>query len=619
MFDVLTIAALADELSESALDGRIQRLGHLDARTIGLEIYAGRRRRYLIASADAEQPRLILSDNEPSFDTQLVTPFLLLLRKYVRGGFLVGVEQPPLERVLHFSIAKRLVPHNDATSAVIDDPKPEGSTDLDEPEEDEDGLADAVFVHLYVEIMGRHSNLILVDDAGRIMESIKRVTTSMSRVRPIQPRLPYLPPPPIDRLDPRRLTSHEMPQLIGHSSPERRLQEVLTRGLRAVSPTIGREIAFRVAGNVDATLGSLDEDLLGAVARETRGIFEPMLTSQWAPHVFRDEESTVVAFSAIEMRHLAALHHAEAVSSISRAAELSLVDREQTPQRHGQRRERLIQAISTVRERLESRRRSLEIEARKVEDIDRLRISGEMIYAYLWSIQPGQSSLDVDGESIPLDPSLSAKENAQAYFDRYRKAQSAGSHLPDLLVAVDHEIAYLDQLRTLAAQSERFDELETIAVEWDTYLRASGRGETSQKPIRRSTPPRRTRGLQDSAGNTIYIGRSGNENDAVTFTVAGPNDTWLHARGVPGSHVIVRWRDATGEEDEETLQRAASLAAHYSAARSSGTVEVDATRRRYVRKIKGAGPGMVTYRNERTYLVRAQDERELGLLNPREA
>ncbi|HKG24394.1 MAG TPA: NFACT RNA binding domain-containing protein, partial [Thermomicrobiales bacterium] len=116
------------------------------------------------------------------------------------------------------------------------------------------------------------------------------------------------------------------------------------------------------------------------------------------------------------------------------------------------------------------------------------------------------------------------------------------------------------------------------------------------------------RAIYDDAGNAIYVGRSGAENDAVTFDLAGPNDTWLHARGVPGSHVIVRWRDPAGNEDEETLRRAAALAAHYSAARASGTVEVDATRRRYVRKIKGTGPGMVTYRNERTLAVRPRDE-----------
>jgi predicted ribosome quality control (RQC) complex YloA/Tae2 family protein len=614
VFDVLTIAALADELTETALDGRIQRVGHLNARTIAAEIYAGRRRRYLIASAESEQPCLFLSDTEPSFDTQLVTPLLLLLRKYVRGGFLVGVEQPPLERVLRLSIAKRLLPHNEPLAIQNDVADVTQDDDSDDEEaEHEDGLIDAVFVHVNVEIMGRHSNLILVDDAGRIMESVKRVTPAMSRVRPIQPRLIYTPPPPMNRPDPRRLTATEVPSLIRQRPASQPLHEVLTRGLRAISPQMAREIAFRVTGNAGVTVGDLSQDDEAALARETRALFEPMLTSAWAPRVYRDDESTVIAFAAVPMAHLADEFTEEIVESISRAAELSIGDVEQTPLRHGQRRERLVKAIASARDRVDSRLTALEVEALKAAEADQLRTWGESIYAYLWNIQPRQTSLDVDGQSIPLDPALSAKENAQAYFERYRKAQSAGSHLPDLVEKTETEIAYLNQLQTLAEQAERFDDLEAITVEFDAYQRSTGRSEASRKPVRRSTPPRRPRALPDPSGNAIYIGRSGAENDAVTFDIAGPNDTWLHARGVPGSHVIVRWRDTSGDEDDATVQRAAALAAYYSSSRSSGVVEVDVTRRRFVRKIKGAGPGMVTYRNERTLAVRPRDERDLGL------
>lgn len=605
VFDVLTIAALADELAETVLDGRIQRLGQLDARSIGVEIYAGGRRRYLIASAETDQPRLSLSDTEPSFDTQLVTPLLLLLRKYVRGGFLVGVEQPPLERVLRLSIAKRLPPHN---GPLTGRPNEKGSVAEDEEasdeEVDEDGLVDGVFTHLYVEIMGRHSNIILVDDGGRIMESVKRVTPAMSRVRPIQPRLLYTGPPPRERPDPRKLTASETTAIFASEPPDAQLATVLTRRLRAISPQMAREIAFRVAGDVTVHLDRLGPDEWSAVARETRKVFEPLLTSAWSPRVYRDEEGTAVAFAAIPMRHLAASRTEEIVPTISRAAELAAGGGETTPARHAQRRERLLQAIRSVRERTEIRLAALRTEATKAKEAGKLREWGELIYAHLWNISPGQRELVADGVTVPLDPALSAKENAQAYFERYRKAQSAGAHLPELVEKTEQEIAYLDQLGTFVAQAERFEDLEALAVEWDSLLRASGRAGGDRKPVRRSAPPRRPRPIYDDAGNAIYVGRSGSENDAVTFDIAGPNDTWLHARGVPGSHVIVRWRDPAGTEDEVTLRRAAALAAYYSAARSSGTVEVDATRRRYVRKIKGTGPGMVTYRNERTLAVR---------------
>jgi predicted ribosome quality control (RQC) complex YloA/Tae2 family protein len=147
-------------------------------------------------------------------------------------------------------------------------------------------------------------------------------------------------------------------------------------------------------------------------------------------------------------------------------------------------------------------------------------------------------------------------------------------------------------------------------IEWEQYRQAANPGSRGAKKLKRSAPPRRIRPLLDDHGNAIYIGKSGNENDQVTFALAAPNDTWLHARGVPGSHVVIRWR-TQGEEAPETIEAAAQLAAWYSAGRTSGSVEVDIAPRRFVRKIKGAGPGMVTYRNERTISVRPASENML--------
>ena len=195
MFDVLTIAAVADELTATILDGKIQRVGLTTWRTLAMEVYAGGRRRWVIASADDRDPRLLLSSVEPAIDTAAVTPFLLLLRKYARGGVLIGVENPPLERVVTLSIAKR-VRLRRGREDDIEEPEPEPTFDPDDPDPDEIyGVESPTFTRLHVEIMGRHSNLILVDDDGRVMESAKRVNARMSRVRQVAPRLPYVPPP----------------------------------------------------------------------------------------------------------------------------------------------------------------------------------------------------------------------------------------------------------------------------------------------------------------------------------------------------------------------------------------------------------------------------------------
>jgi len=605
VFDILTVAAVADELSSTIMDGRIQKVGMLSRMSIGFEIYAERKRWHFIASAENDDPRVLLLDRQPSFDTQLVTPLLLLLRKYVRGGTVVGIEQPPLDRVVRLSIAKRLGSHNDPSELT------EGLLSGEE-DEDPDGLEGATFVNLVIEIMGRHSNIMLVDDEGRIMESVKRVTTAMSRVRPIAPRTRYTEPPAGDRLDPRRLTSAECETLFKLERPGLKLASLLPSRLRGVSPQMAREIAYRVTGDIDAVIGSGAADLATSVARETRRLLEPLLTSSWSPETYLGGDGEVEAFAAIPMEHLRNRLQSVPMESISRAAELSIDDGSAaTPGKHSQRRLRLMQTIESARGRLDARLTSLQVEEAKSGETEKLRRWGELIYGYIWMINPGDSELEVESEIVPLIPGLTAKESATAYFEQYRKAQSAGEHVPVMIETVHVELAYLDQVLTQAQQADTFQEMEEIAIEWEAHQRSRGdgpRGAVKRKP--RSSSPRRTRAAMDHHGNAIYVGRNGPENDRITFDIAGPNDTWLHARGIPGSHVIVRWANPAGDEDSSTIEVAASLASYFSASRESGSVEVDITRRRFVRKIKGAGPGMVTYRNERTIRVKPKNNAE---------
>jgi predicted ribosome quality control (RQC) complex YloA/Tae2 family protein len=184
-------------------------------------------------------------------------------------------------------------------------------------------------------------------------------------------------------------------------------------------------------------------------------------------------------------------------------------------------------------------------------------------------------------------------------------------------------IAYLDQLLALLALASTYPEIEALKREWDDWRagRAHGEQAPTRSPQQSQRKPAQARGgprpqpVRGRGGHLIYIGHTGAQNDAVTFDIAGPGDTWLHGRGQPGSHVIVKW--AGGREDDAVLQAAAELAAYYSAGREAGAVEVDIATRRDVRKIKGGGPGLVTYRNERTVRVtpRGEDElRRLGVL-----
>ena len=591
MFDVLTIAAVADELTETVLDGRIQRIGLVDRRTIAAEVYGAGERRFLLASADDREAGIHLTPAMTSIDAELITPFGLLLRKYLRGGVIVGIDQPPMERTLRLTIAKRLRPKGEAiTDSVVSE----------EFEEEEDaGEIDATFVHLHVEVMGRHSNLVLVDDDGVIMESCKRVTPGMSRVRQVLPKLRYSAPPPIDRPDPRRVTATDLTAALNGAAEDQSLDRWLVTSLRGISPQMGREIAYRTTGDAEALVGSLDAEQIGVLARETRGLLEPLLTSAWAPRVYRHEEA-VVAYSAVPMRHLAVAAQEEAVASISTAVSLASESAEPTTAgKHAQRRTRLLAMIEAALAKQQRKLANVREQGERANEIDVLREWGEAIYANLWQITPGQKELDLEGLRVPLDPGVPAKETAQRYFEEYRKAQSAGVHQEELEETIATEVAYLDQLATLTRQAEGFADLEALLGEFEVH-----EGTTPPKQSRKRLAARKPTPMWvDDDGNAVYVGHSAAQNDAVTFSVAGPEDTWLHARGVGGSHVIVRWRNPQADEREETILAAAQLAAWFSSAREGSRVEVDVAKRKHVRKIKGGPPGLVTYRNERTLSV----------------
>ncbi|MBA2470301.1 MAG: NFACT family protein, partial [Chloroflexia bacterium] len=363
MFDVLTVAAVADELSGTVLDGRIQKLGLVNGTTVAAEVYANRRRHALMASADSEDPAIWLADRLPSTDPGLITPFGLQLRKYVRGGFLIGIEQPALERVIRLSIVKRLAGHNDHDA---DEPDA-GESDID-PEEDQDDAPWAAGmnrVELIVEIMGRHSNLILVDSDGLVMESAKRVTSRMSRVRPVLPKLPYTMPPPPDKPDPRRLTSASAESLLAGGKPSATLADVLVRGLRGVSPQIGREIAFRLTGNAGTKLNAMSPELTSELARHTRNLFEPLLTRTWQPVVYKQED-VAIGYAAVPMEHLGAIAEPDGVDSISAAVDaLREAGGEAGPRDHAQRRARIVAAIDRECEKVSSRLHSLQEQHRR--------------------------------------------------------------------------------------------------------------------------------------------------------------------------------------------------------------------------------------------------------------
>ena len=611
MYDALMLAAIVDELNDVVLDGRVQRVLLLDPLTIGLEIYAGGRHQLLL-SADAREARLHLvgaAGGRLTGDAAKVTPLLLLLRKWVRGARLVRVyQEPPLERVAFLRFARFVA----ADSAPPDD---EEFAEDDEPVEGE-----LVETTLAVEIMGRHSNLVLLDAEGLIMDSAKRVPSRLSRVRPVLPKQRYVPVPPQDKADPRAIAPAGLAALLA-ATPETPLAQVLVGSLRGVSPQTAREAAFRATGATRTAAGEAVAQV-DALRRALDEIFAPLATGAWSPRLYlrAPEGDPAAPGRSGRVLPLPALSPARTPRGavhqpVGGDGALLRRDRAGAGPRaaQGDRGGGDPRGARTGG----GARASAGGGSGAGGEAERWRRYGEAIYAYGWTLAPGQHELVADDLTVPLDPAKSPSENAQDYFERYRKAQGAAEQLPALLNAARVTIAYLDQLLALLALASTYPEIEALKREWDDWR--AGRAHSEQAPTRPpqqgKRKPAQARGgprpqpVRARGGHLIYIGHTGAQNDAVTFDIAGPGDTWLHGRGVPGSHVIVKWAD--GREDDAVLQAAAELAAYYSAGRESGAVEVDIAARRDVRKIKGAGPGLVTYRNERTVRVTPRGEDEV--------
>ncbi|MBC8161445.1 MAG: NFACT family protein [Roseiflexaceae bacterium] len=570
-FDTLTLAAVVGELRATVLDGRVQRVVRPSQLSIALEVYNHGQRFHMLLSAHPQFARMHLVNTRPSRGVEGESQLLLLLRKYVLGGRITAIEQPDLERVVLLSIVKGPQARNHG------DPQPE---DLPEDDDDEATLR----CELVVEAMDRRSNIILVGDDNLVKESVRHIPLAISR-RPVLPRQPYELPPRQDKLSPLRVSAEGL-RTLAATSAEADFARALVSAYAGLSPQVAREVLFRAVG---ASQVSTSPDLpFDTLAAQLRELFDA--ASQ--PSLIFDEHGAPRAYAPYLIHHLP---DALVQPSMSMALETFYAARERLTS-HTQRRSALDTALGEARERLDRQRRQLAEQAEQARGLDKLRWEGEMIYAFLHALTPGQTALEVEGQMIMLNPKQSPVENAQARFKAYDKSKNALAHVPELLRTTEARIAGLDETRAMLALAESFEQIEDIAreIEEQELIRPSGR---KRMRVRRQPPLR----VVSSDGFAIYVGRSAGQNEHVTFKLASADDLWLHTRKLPGAHVVIK--SGAGEVPERTLLEAAALAAYYSSARHDAAVEVEVARRRYVRRVPGGPLGLVSYQGGATVRV----------------
>jgi predicted ribosome quality control (RQC) complex YloA/Tae2 family protein len=571
--------AVRDELEAAILGGFIEKVVPISDLEVGLRIRAQHRDFNLLMSADAQSGRIHLVSGTLRRLSEDVSPFLLLMRKYVREGRIVSIDQPPLERVMILGIENR--------------------------QEDGSVLAS----RLIIEVMGRHSNVILVGDNGEVLDAIKRVPPSMSRQRPILPHSVYEPPPAMDKLNPRSpLLGRQLSTAAKQVPPSAAAWRFIQEAVAGLGPLAAREVVHRACGNAGCTLAQVEScEVLG---RELASLFGTVESRRWSPCVVA-QDGTVIHFAPFPLTQFPE-EMVQQTDGISRAIERAYSERIQT--RPGEAlRVPLRASIQSRLERVIRREDSLKQALTRGERAEDLKLTGQAILASTGTIRNGQTELEWEGKKIPLDPKLSPAENAQHYFKEYTKSRDAAKEIPALLEKVGLEREYLEQVAALIEAAE--DEVALRAISRELSETHTGSpGSRAAQPAGR--PPAKTgkpakgkpeppagavRKLSAGDGSQILVGGSARGNERATFDLATGTDLWLHARGVPGAHVILK----TGgrEPSRQTLLDAARIAAIHSQARDSARVLVDYTLQRYVKKVKGGPPGLVTYTQEKTVRV----------------
>ncbi len=566
--DGLTLGFMARELRETLSDGRIEKVSQPEKDMLVLVIRAQGKNYKLLLSAAPSFARAHLTN--ANYQNPADAPmFCMLMRKHLQGGRLTGLEQLSGDRVLKLTV------------------------------ENKDELGDTAPRELYLELMGRHSNLTLVKD-GRIVDAIRHVSGDMSRVRQALPGLPFVPPPAQDKIDPAELTEDALAERLSQLSGP--LDKALATCIRGLSPTAAREIAFRATGLHRTELGDLNiselSDVVCALFRRMPQIGQP--TAQMGPDGLMVD---VLPFPYLSLE----TGLQKPYPTLSAALDAFYFGRDRRD-RMNQKSQALKRLIKTHLERDEKKLALQEEELTASAKMEEYRVAGELLTAQAYLVPRGAETVSLPNfydpqggdMEIALDVALTPAQNAQKYFKRYRKARVAQDLAKEQKEKTLREMELLEQALFDLEESETEQDMADVrrALEEGGIVKpAAAKGGKKKQKQPDSAPMR----FLAPDGTEIIVGKNSAQNDRVTGAAKG-TDTWLHAKDMPGSHVIVK----SERPSPDTLAMALRLAAWYS--RGKGvSVPVDYTLRKHVKKPGGSPAGFVIYTNQKTVVTSAAE------------
>lgn len=560
-FDGIVIANLVRDLNEKVRSGRISKIAQPEKDELLFTLKGNGGNLRLLVSANASLPLLYFTDtNKPS---PMTAPnFCMLLRKHIANGRIVSITQPGLERIIRIQV------------------------------EHLDDMGDLRRKVLIVELMGKHSNIIFCDENDMILDSIKHISAQVSSIREVLPGRTYFIPHTGEKKDPLTITEEEFTALM--SATPQPLAKALYMNLTGLSPVVSGEICHLAALDGDISAKEFSDTELIHLYHALTWVMEDVKEGNFTPTIVYEGDKPV-EFSSVPLTMMdGGNYRMVRFGTISELLEHYYAEKSTVSRIH-QKSTELRKIVSNL---LERNYRKLDLQQKQLKDTEKrekFKVYGELLNTYGYGLLGGEKSLtclnyyDNQEIKIPLDDTLTAQENAKRYFDKYNKQKRTFEAVSQLILQTKSEIDHLESISSALDIALQENDLVQIKEELMEYGYMKKRYAGGKKPKITSQPFH----YLSSDGFHMYVGKNNYQNEELTFKFAGGNDWWFHAKGIPGSHVIVK---SEGKEPpDRVFEEAGSLAAYYSKGRGGDKVEIDYIQRRFLKKVPGAAPGFVVY------------------------
>ncbi|NLW43460.1 MAG: fibronectin/fibrinogen-binding protein [Tissierellia bacterium] len=566
-FDGIVTRAVVKQLNDELTGLRVDKIYQVEKDEVLLHF----RKNKLLISSSGNNPRIYLT--EQTKENPKVPPmFTMVLRKHLSGAIVKRVSQFGNDRVIKIDF--------DAW----------------------DDFSEKIEKSLIVEIMGRHSNIILLDNENIIIDSIKRVSESMSRVRQVLPHLPYEYIKDENKIDPSTATLEDISEKFNHSEGNKSVENVVFNALTGFSKNMGTEISLRA--NIDSTrpFSSLEDFEKENLINSSMELIREINENEFSYKSYLDGDR-IVDFHVLNLINLEGLDSLE----FKTPSEMldAIYSKRDKDDRLGQKGTALKKIVASKLSKDKSKISNLKKDLLEAENREQYRIFGDLLSANFHKVKPGQKEItlqnfyseDLEDVLIPLDEKISAPINAQRFYKKYGKLKTAENILNEQIKDTQNEIDYLESVLSTIELTEdvsALDEIKDELIEQGYIKRSSQKKKKSKMEIPNYLE-------MEKDGFNIFIGRNNRENDLLTHKIARRDDIWLHAQGIPGSHVIIKTEGK--DVPEEVIKYAAQLAAYNSKGRNSGSIEVDYTQKQNVKRSPANKPGLVNYTNFKTISV----------------